>query len=238
MEIIVDLCNQHHGKLSELKRMTLNAFSAGADIVKIQLMDSESYFGDTKRKYRDIDYEKFANLKEYCDTLNVPLMATAFDEESFHWIKSLGIKRYKIASRTVVEDRKLCEKILKENNPTIISTGKCKPNEFPFGHDSKIKYLFCVSKYPTFLHDEDLKRMPEKFSDDSYSGFSDHTIGIAACVQAYMRGATIIEKHFSNNIMAQSRYEGGHLGSFDPQSLKQYSDLVKELDILNRRTDK
>ena len=54
MEIIVDLCNQHHGDLKELKRMALSAFVAGADAVKVQLMDSEKFFGNTDRKYRDI----------------------------------------------------------------------------------------------------------------------------------------------------------------------------------------
>ena len=33
MKIILDLCNQHHGSLDELKRMSLNAFLAGADAV-------------------------------------------------------------------------------------------------------------------------------------------------------------------------------------------------------------
>tara|TARA_B100001250_G_scaffold414268_1_gene451617 strand:+ start:1297 stop:2004 length:708 start_codon:yes stop_codon:yes gene_type:complete len=235
MEIIVDLCNQHHGSLSELKRMALNAWSAGADVVKVQLMDSEKFFGNTDKKYRDIDFETFASLKDFCDTLNIPLMATPFDMERLGWLKTLGIRRHKIASRTVKEDPKLCEAILGENKPTIISTGACEPNEFPFGHDKNIKYLFCVSKYPTFLHDPALKNMPEKFEKHSYFGYSDHTVGIAASLQAYFNGAGILEKHYSNNTLAQSKFEGGHLGSFDQQSLKQFKDLIKELKIIRSK---
>ena len=212
--------------------MSLNAWSAGADVVKIQLMDSEKFFGTTDKKYRDIDFETFARLKEFCDTLGIPLMATPFDMERLHWIKTLGIKRHKIASRTVKEDPKLCEAILNENKPTIISTGACAPNEFPFGHGRNIKYLFCVSKYPTFLHDKDLKNIPEKFEEGSYTGYSDHSVGIAAPLKAYFNGAKIIEKHFSNDIFAQAKFEGGHLGSFDQQSLKQFKDIVKELEIM------
>ena len=60
MEIIVDLCNQHLGSLSEFtKRMSLNAFLSGADAVKIQLVDSKNMFGDDKRSYREI----LVNLK-------------------------------------------------------------------------------------------------------------------------------------------------------------------------------
>ena len=232
MEIIVDLCNQHHGSLAELKRMALNAWSAGADVVKVQLMDSEKFFGTKDKKYRDINFETFASLKDFCDVMGISLMATPFDMERLEWIKSLGIRRYKIASRTVKEDPKLCEAILAENKPTIISTGACKKDEFPFGHDRKIRYLFCVSKYPTLLHDPALKEMPDWFSEDSYYGYSDHTTGIAAPLVSYFRNAKILEKHYSNNTIAQSKYEGGHLGSFDQQTLKQFKDLTKEINII------
>ena len=53
MKIIVDLCNQHHGSLQELKRMSLNAFLSGADAVKVQLMDSEKLLNTKEKKYRD-----------------------------------------------------------------------------------------------------------------------------------------------------------------------------------------
>ena len=232
MEIIVDLCNQHQGSLSELKRMALNAWSAGADVVKVQLMDSEKFFGNSDKKYRDIDFETFASLKDFCDNLSIPLMATPFDMERLGWVKTLGIKRHKIASRTVKEDPKLCEAILNTGKPTIVSTGACRPNEFPFGHDKNIKYLFCVSKYPTLLHDPDLKEMPNWFSDDAYYGYSDHTVGIAAPLVSFFRNAKILEKHYSNDTLAQSKFEGGHLGSFDQQSLKQFKDLTKEIKII------
>ena len=232
MEIIVDLCNQHLGSLSELKRMSLNAFLSGADAVKIQLVDSKNMFGDDKRSYRDIDFSKFKNLKKYCDNLDIPLLATPFGSESFKWIKDLGIDRYKIASRTVKEDPDLCEKILEDNKPTIISTGRCDIGEYPFGFSENIYYLFCVSKYPTYLYDERLKEMPSKFERYGYHGYSDHTIGIAAALEAFNRGCAILEKHYSEDIFSQSRYESGHLCSFDSVSLKNFKDLTKQLAIL------
>ena len=162
-------------------------------------------------------------------------MATPFDEERLSWMTRAGMKRFKIASRTVKENPTLCKKILSLNKPTIISTGACEPGEFPFGFSDKIYYLFCVSKYPTFLHDEQLKQMPQEFKRCGYHGYSDHTIGIAAPLQAYFNGAKIIEKHYSENIVAQSKFEGGHLGSFDQRSLKQFKDLVKELEIIRSK---
>jgi sialic acid synthase SpsE len=234
MEIIVDLCNQHLGDINELKRMAINAFAAGADTVKVQLMDSEKYFGDTSKKYRDITYDHFEELYTVCENLGIGFMASVFDEERLEWVNSLGITRHKIASRVAKHDTKLCEKILNDNKETLISTGMHEIGEFPYGFDKNIKYLFCVSKYPTMLYDERLKKIPNEFNKKGYYGYSDHTIGISAPLTAYMNGAAVLEKHFSNNIYAQSKFEKGHLCSFDSESLKSFKDLVKELDILRK----
>ena len=239
MEIIVDLCNQHHGSLIELKRMSLNAFLAGADTVKVQLLDSEKHFGTKEKKYRDIDYKyrdidynSFMRLDEFCKNHGIGFLATPFDEERLGWIKSAGHSRVKIASKTVKQDPQLCEEIINSRKSLIVSTGACEFGEFPFGISPRIKYLFCVSKYPTYLHDEDLKKMPAEFRESSYTGFSDHTIGITAALEAFLNGATILEKHYSENIMAQSKTEGAHICSFNKESLKQYKDLIKEFSIL------
>lgn len=236
MKIIVDLCNQHYGSIDELKRMTLNAYASGADAIKIQLMDSERYFGITDKKYRDISYVDAFDLSCFCDLLGVEFMASVFDEERLDWVEEFGIKTHKIASRVAKEDKELAEKILAMNKPTIISTGMHEFGDFPYGNDKKIDYLFCVSSYPTFLHDSALSKMPY-FKKPGYIGYSDHSVGIAACVRAFNRGAQIIEKHFSNNIFAQSRFEAGHMGSFDQNSLREYVNLIKQLDILEKSSE-
>ena len=235
-KVIVDLCNQHFGSLEELKRMTLNAYSSGADAVKIQLMDSEKYFGTKDKKYRDISYVDMFELSVYCDYLGVEFMASVFDEERLDWVEEIGIKTHKVASKVSKNDKQLTEKILACNKPTIISTGLHNIGEFPYGHDKNIDYLFCVAKYPTFLHDPALAKMPI-FDKSGYTGYSDHSVGIAACLRAFNRGAKIIEKHFSNNIFAQNRFEGAHLGSFDQNSLREYVNLVKQLDILEKNSE-
>jgi len=236
MKIIVDLCNQHFGSLSELKRMSLNAFLAGADAVKVQLMDSEKLLGTTEKKYRDISYADALALSEYCDEIGIEFMASVFDEERFEWLQDFGVKTHKIASRTSKFDRKLTELILLDNKPTLISTGMHEFGQFPYGRDANIDYLFCVSKYPTFLDDEALAKMPF-FKKEAYSGYSDHSVGIAASVKAFMRGALYLEKHFSNNVLAQTKTEGGHLGSFDKSSLEEFVKLIKHLEILEKNSE-
>ncbi len=236
MKIILDLCNQHYGSLDELKRMSLNAFLAGADAVKIQLMDSEKLLGVTDKKYRDICFQDAYSLAKYCDNIGIEFMASVFDEERFEWLDGLGVKTHKIASRTSKSDHKLCDLILSDGKPTIVSTGMHDFAEFPFEHSEQIDYLFCVSKYPTYLDDEKLAKMPY-FKRPGYSGYSDHTIGIGAALRAYSRGATILEKHFSNNIFSQTKLEGGHLGSFDQHSLRNFVNITKQFEIMEKSSE-
>ena len=40
-------------------------------MVKVQLMDSEKFFGNTDRKYRDISYEELHEISSYCDFIGV-----------------------------------------------------------------------------------------------------------------------------------------------------------------------
>ena len=231
MKIIVDLCNQHYGDLQELKRMSLNAFLSGASAVKIQLLDSEKLLGTSEKKYRDVCFDDAYELSKYCSDIGVEFMASVFDEERFEWLDDLGVLTHKIASRTSKHDKKLSDLILSDGKPTIISTGMHEFAEFPYECDEQIDYLFCVSKYPTYLDDEKLAKMPY-FKRPGYSGYSDHTIGISAALRAHTRGASILEKHFSNNIFSQTKLEGGHLGSFDSGTLRQFSNLVKQFEIM------
>lgn len=213
--------------------MALGAFLGGADAVKIQLMDSEKLLGVTDKKYRDISYSDARELAKYCDDIGIEFMASVFDEERFKWLSDFGVKTHKIASRTSKHDPQLCDTILSDGKPTIISTGMHCINEFPYGQSEQIDYLFCIPKYPTYSDNKLLRYMPD-FKKSKYSGYSDHTLGIAAPLKACFLGAQILEKHFSNNIFSQSRLEGGHLGSLSVDSLRQMVNIIQQLEIMEQ----
>ena len=62
-------------------------------------------------------------LKEICDYYNIEFFASVFDEEKLEWCESLDVKLYKIASRTVVAETKLCLDVISKNKPVYISLG-------------------------------------------------------------------------------------------------------------------
>ena len=117
------------------------------------------------------------------------------------------------------------------NKKTIISLGKYdyKNKGKPFKDNKNIFYLYCVSKYPTHLYEVE---MPD-FHKSFFSGYSDHTIGISACLFAVSRGAIILEKHFSNNKAMNVQTSPGHTGSMNMDELFQIRELSDNLRLLN-----
>jgi len=231
MEIIVDLFNQHSGNVDELKRMALSAYLNGADVAKIQILNSKRIWGDDSREYLEMTYDEVKDFYDFCNSHSIEPWATVFDEESLEWIIDLNTKRFKIASVTAAKDKKLCEKILSYNKETIISLGMYN-EEFPFGFDSNIKYLYCVSEYPTHLYNDKIRKMPKIFDEKGYYGYSDHAMGIAPALQSYLNGSKLLEKHFTFNNFNQRETEKANLGAFTPDSLRLFKNLVNEFNII------
>lgn len=235
MKICVDLFNQHSGNLSELKRMALEAWTAGADCVKLQLLNSQRIWGDDSRKYLEMWDEDVYDFFNYCRNLDIPFTTTVFDEHGLEiledWIGHLDF--LKVASVTAAKDVELTKKIIKlgenYNKRVIISCGMLEPNEFPYKSDV-IKYLWCISEYPTYLNNPRIKEMPENF--DKYWGFSDHCVGIVPALKSFINGSNFLEKHYTANLNAQNTYEKAHLCSFDSNSLRQFKNLIREYEII------
>ena len=136
---------------------------------------------------------------------------------------------YKVASRSV-DDSKLCEKIISTNKPVIISLGMYdwKKNNVPYS-SKNVNYLYCVSEYPTMLEKIE---MPD-FKNSFFQGYSDHTLGINACLYAASKGARLIEKHFSLNKSLQNSTQKAHVCSMDMNELsilKAYCESIQLLE--------
>ena len=194
---------------------------AGADIAKFQLG-----WRDDQSDINYLDHKRVKMLFEWGKKYKIEIMFSIIKPYAFEIIKKFKIKRYKIASRTVIEYPNLVKKILKEKKETFISLGWWKKNYFPF-KNSNAKYLFCVSNYPT-IH-SDLIKMPKKFNN--YFGYSDHVIGLEACFMAISRGANLVEKHFTLN--KDSKVIRDHALSATPDEFKILVDQGRKIYELN-----
>lgn len=171
--------------------MILQSRKAGADIAKFQLG-----WRGAPGEINHLKPEDLAKLKSWADYCGIELMVSIFTEEAWVMAQDFGFPRYKIASRTVIDQPKLCEAILGAGKETFVSLGMWSKKEFPFGKpNEKLRYVYCQSKYPT--EPKDFKTFPERFSSEGYFGYSDHFLGIEGCLMAVARGARYVEKHFT-----------------------------------------
>ena len=232
MVIIAEIGINHNGNIHLAHELIKQAKLCGADIVKFQFYNPHKIFGkegshpDPKNLeialQLQFGYEEASRLKEWCDREEIEFMASVFDTERLEWIRSLGVSRYKIASRSV-ENRELCESIMKEGRETFVSLGFWDEDGVPFTVDN-VKYLYCVPKYPCDYRDIIL---PGSFYKSKYDGFSDHTMGIETALIAAARGAGIIEKHFTLN----KGFEGpDHACSMTPDELITLSQYARQIE--------
>ncbi len=190
VKFIAECGLNHNGNLDLTYELIRQAKWSGADIVKFQLG-----WRGKEGELNHIDKTRLGKMIDFANYMEIEPMFSIFDLPSYELIKTQRINRIKIASRTVIDNPKLVEKIISDKYETIISLGMWNKDELPFELGEKINYLWCKSKYP--LMPEDMGGFPKKFDAEKYSGYSDHTIGIEVCLIAISRGAQIIEKHFT-----------------------------------------
>jgi sialic acid synthase SpsE len=226
---IAELHPQHGGQLSVLLEMARRCAMAGADIMKVQLYD-EAFLGPDWH-YLVLSRGELETFAETCRDLGVVWSASVFTRDRIAWCEDLGMELYKIASRTVTEDRALCEEILALGKPTYVSLGAWDSEEPPFPGAIGVTYLHCVSRYPTMPSDLE----PRHFDFSGHvDGFSDHTLGTAAMDLALARGATVIEKHVTLDQRAVRPTERAHACSITPDQLGDWLPGARELARLVR----
>lgn len=235
MIIIAEIGINHNGSPNLAHELIQQARISGADIAKFQFYDPYKIFGP-QGSYPNAEalaqaltvqfgFDEAKQLKAWCDQEGIEFMASTFDLERFAWTESLGVRRHKIASRSV-EETTLCERILATGGETFISLGFWTGDGVPYAAKNA-RYMYCVPKYPTPY--EDL-RLPASFADSVYEGFSDHTIGIEASLVAVGRGARIIEKHFTLN---KGLPGPDHICSATPDELAELSRLSRLMEKLS-----
>lgn len=222
--VIAEIGHNHMGYMRHAKLLIDEAKACGCDIAKFQAYDTEKIKKPWQSRYFELKlsehtFEEFKELKEYCDKVGIEFMASAFDLEHFEWLEKLGVKRHKIASRSIY-DTELIKAMEKTGKPIIASLGKIDERGIP--EIKNCTYLYCVSDYPTYMTSD---RFPSKFGEGQYYGFSDHTIGCYWAREAIKRGAKIIEKHFT-----LSRDLPGHdqKGSADPTEMRDFVTYCRQ----------
>jgi N-acetylneuraminate synthase len=219
--IVAELTNNHLGDLQRLLEMIERAKEAGADLIKVQKRDVDTFytpeklnsyywspFGKTLGDYRrgvELDEDKLGILDETCRSLEIEWFCSILDFPSFEVIKKFNPKLIKIPS-TISNHHEFHQRIAKEyDGPIVISTGYTDQSyeEYvlkTFSRNKQIYLLHCISAYPTAIHDCNVAvvrhyaELSKKYPA-LIPGYSSHDLGSLGSMLAVASGAKMVEKH-------------------------------------------
>lgn len=242
--LVAEIGNNHEGSFKNAIKLIDKAAEAKVDAVKFQTYKTDLFLSNdisedriNQLKNFELDYNDFARIANYAKKKGLTFFSTPLDLESANFLNKLQ-PLFKIASSDN-NFMQLIDKVINFQKPLIISTGIIDYKEVNKLYNyiinkkfnSKLAFLHCVSAYPTEMTDLNLgsiQFLQSKFKD-CFVGYSDHSIGIDACVYASLLGAKIIEKHFTLDHKF-SKFKD-HALSANPQELK---EMVKKIRNVKR----
>jgi N,N'-diacetyllegionaminate synthase len=206
--IIAEIGINHGGDYIVAQEMIDAAFDAGADAVKLQIVDPDDSYSKNNESY-SIFSKAILNEKQIYDLVNKNInkgmvFATPGDISSFNKCINAKVQLYKVSSG-LLTNRPLINLIAKSKKPMIFSSGMATLKEIKSAIEyaklsgcEEISVLQCTSIYPAPEDTLNLSAMKtlEK-SCNCIIGYSDHCLGWLACNTAVALGAKIIEKHFT-----------------------------------------
>ena len=203
-----------------------------------RIYDSPHSFGKTYGEHRaflELTDEEHFEVYKYAKSLGLDFVETLCSKGCMSLLKLFIPDYLKVASRDLT-NLPLLEVMSETKIPIILSTGMAGKKELDDAlevitrYHSDISILHCVSQYPTYPDNLNLKTITylKKNYGQYRIGFSDHTIGISAPVVAVGMGAEIIEKHITID-----RHMKGtdQIGSLGPEGVNR---MIRDIRIAER----
>lgn len=246
--IIAEIGSNHDGDLGRAKMLIQKAKQAGADAAKFQSFQVENLINQTcltnqhwgpdpawdALEKLSMPYEWHAALKEEADHVGIDFIATPFDIERLHWLIDLGVPAIKIASGDLTY-HELLKEAGKSGRPLLLATGHATLSEVDRGLKvlwevgcKDIVLMHCTSAYPTNVEDSNIRAMTSmQHSFQAQVGYSDHSPGITVPIAAVSLGATVIEKHFTDDPVRQGP---DHSFAMDFDNFSHMVDQIRQLE--------
>lgn len=254
--VIAELSGNHGGSLERALAIVDAAAHSGATAIKLQTFTADSMTLDSEapgfriedpkslwfgRTLYDLyaeaatPYEWVPVIMRRAEEQGLLCFSSPFDVDAVEFLDALDVPCFKIASLEN-NDFALISAAASKGKPLIISTGASTINEIDEAVEvareagcRELALLKCTSSYPADPGDIDLRAIP--MLRDRYGcevGYSDHTMGIGAATAAVALGATVIEKHLTDD-----RASGGVDAAFSTEP-KEMMSLVGACDEARR----
>jgi sialic acid synthase SpsE len=219
--VTAELTTNHFGDRNRLERMVRSARAAGADLIKVQKRDVESFysqdqlkskylspFGDTFSDYRhalELSAEDFEFLDKLCNDLGIQWFASVLDVPSFRFMQQFGLDLVKLPS-TISEHTDYLEYVANNYKGSIVVSTGMTDGKYEdwllqtFNQSAKLYLMQCNSSYPTPLHECDIGvirryHTMSQTHTQVIPAYSSHDFGWMASALAVAAGAKMVEKH-------------------------------------------
>jgi N-acetylneuraminate synthase len=254
---IADIGANHDGDLSRAKDLIYQAKEAGADAAKFQhfsantivsdfgfksLKDENSHQSEWRKSvyevYKDasINKEWTEELKKTCDVVGITFFSSPYSFELVDHIDPF-VPAYKIGSGDITWIE-MIEYIASKGKPYILATGASEINDVVRAVDAalainpQLALMQCNTNYTANMNNFrnihlNVLKTYKLMYPQIILGLSDHTIGHTTVLGAVALGASIIEKHFTDD---NSREGPDHHFAMDPNSWKEMVERTRELE--------
>lgn len=253
---IADIAANHDGDLSRAKDLIYLAADAGADAAKFQhfqaetivsdfgfrqLGDQQSHQSSWKKSVFDVYKDASVSLSwtetlvETCEKAGIAFFTSPYSKELVDYIDPF-VPAYKIGSGDITWID-IVERIASKGKPYILASGASTADDVDRAVSAALTLnrnlclMQCNTNYTASLDNYkyvqlNVLKVFRLMYPDLLLGLSDHTPGHATVLGAVALGASMIEKHFTDD----TKREGpDHRFSMDPKSWKEMVDRTSEL---------
>jgi len=204
--ITAEIGSNWEGNYAKAKKIIRECKKAGVDAVKFQMWKAEELYNKSHPNWNEIkrselSFQMAKKLKEFSDKQKIEFFCSAFYPDGVKFLISIGVKKFKIASRTCMLTDPNSLEVLQEKarskKEIFISMGMGgnKKKISKIFENNKTTFCYCISDYP--LNFDKINWIDAV----KYDGFSDHTMDIVAPIlftllkKQKKSGKIYIEKH-------------------------------------------
>ena len=239
--VVAEIGNNHEGDVGVALELVERSAEAGAHAVKLQAIDPARLVRPEQaeriaqlERFR-LGQDEFAAVADAAHERGLAFACTPFDLGAVEWLEPM-VDAYKIASGDN-DVHALIEACAERSKPVIVSSGMGGleaargAQAVVARHGAPFAALHCVSAYPTPPDAAHLATIPLLARELGCTvGYSDHTLGVDACVLAVGLGARILEKHVT---LAHDHSDfRDHQLSAEPDELKLLCERVAEAEAM------
>jgi N-acetylneuraminate synthase len=220
--VIAEIGINHEGSLAVAKEMVDAAHRAGVEVVKHQTHIVADEMSSAAKKVIPgnadvsiyeimercaLNEEEELELKKYVESKGMIFISTPFSRAAANRLQKMDIPAYKIGSGEC-NNYPLLEHICTFGKPVILSTGMNTIESVQKAvaifdkHNIPVALLHTTNLYPTPIHlvrFGAMTQLHDAFPDKVF-GLSDHTLNNNACLGAVALGASILERHFTDQM--------------------------------------